>query len=382
MPVERTLAVIQTFYDAALDAALWPTALKKLMDHTGSQASSFWVLDGSQNPCLPIFNYINFDQESIREYLAHMAPLDPTVRYLVAHPELPIVHDGLLGDLRDEDSRLYGDWHGRSIETRFRMVAQVRVAPTVQSGVALHRTKTAGRYESEEIARFSVLHRHLERALAIGFRLGSLEAMQQLSLDWLDRHHAAIILCDHRMRILFGNRTAQHLQSSADGISWSTGGIALACQRDHRRLQLLIAAALSSKETRDSPMGGALRIRRPSGKRPYAIFVSPISRQLSTLTFFRPAVCVLIVDPDSQRPMASEGLQRLFGLTKAEARLAILLARGEDLRRIADQLQITYGSARSRLAQIFAKTETRRQGELISLLLTTAGSCDRPFGTG
>jgi hypothetical protein len=32
---------------------------------------------------------------------------------------------------------------------------------------------------------------------------------------------------------------------------------------------------------------------------------------------------------------------------------------------------ITYGTARARLAEIFQKTETRRQGQLITLLLTT-----------
>jgi len=34
--VRRPLAVIETFYDAALDATLWPTALKMLTDLTGN----------------------------------------------------------------------------------------------------------------------------------------------------------------------------------------------------------------------------------------------------------------------------------------------------------------------------------------------------------
>jgi hypothetical protein len=95
MAGQRTLAVIETFYDAAMDTTLWPTALKMLTDLTGSQASSFWVLAGSHSPCLSTFNYINFDQNSIQEYVAHTAVLDPWVRYLVAHPEASVVHDGL-----------------------------------------------------------------------------------------------------------------------------------------------------------------------------------------------------------------------------------------------------------------------------------------------
>src|SRR5580704_2604749 len=68
---ERTLGVIQAFYDAALDETLWRTALESLCDLTGSQAASFWVLDGSGQPRLPTFICINFDMESIREYLDH-----------------------------------------------------------------------------------------------------------------------------------------------------------------------------------------------------------------------------------------------------------------------------------------------------------------------
>jgi DNA-binding CsgD family transcriptional regulator len=66
-------------------------------------------------------------------------------------------------------------------------------------------------------------------------------------------------------------------------------------------------------------------------------------------------------------------LQSAFGLTEAEARLATLLADGIELRVAAEILGITYGSARTRLAEIFQKTETKRQGELIRLLLSTIG---------
>jgi DNA-binding CsgD family transcriptional regulator len=64
-------------------------------------------------------------------------------------------------------------------------------------------------------------------------------------------------------------------------------------------------------------------------------------------------------------------LQAAFGLTEAEARLAALLASGEELRFAAEKLGITYGTARTRLAEIFQKTETRRQAELMKILLTT-----------
>jgi DNA-binding CsgD family transcriptional regulator len=64
----------------------------------------------------------------------------------------------------------------------------------------------------------------------------------------------------------------------------------------------------------------------------------------------------------------------LFGLTDAEARLADMLARGVELRAAASKLDITYGTARARLAEIFQKTNTHRQGELVSLILAIAAT--------
>src|ERR1700720_3779199 len=165
---ERVHTVIRALYDAAMDEALWPEALKRVTDLTGSQGASFWVLDSSERPRLPTFTTVNFDPKFIEEYLVDMVPLDPTVQYLVRHPNQPIVHDGLVITEPEKDRHAYYDWHGRHSDTRFRMVGQVRPAPGVQAGVALHRARPVGRFESDDIERFSFLYGHLEKALAIG----------------------------------------------------------------------------------------------------------------------------------------------------------------------------------------------------------------------
>ena len=368
---ERTLDVIGAFYDAAMDETLWRGALERLCDLTGSQAASFWVLDGSEQPRLPTFIYVNFDMSSIKEYLEHTASFDPTVQYLVAHPHEPIVHDGLVITEREKDKPPYYDWHNRRIETRFRMVGQTHVAPKVQAGVALHRTRKAGRYEPKDINRFSFLHSHLDRALAIGIRFGSQAATQQSTTEWLDRSVSAILFLDERKNIVFANRAARVFESAGDGVSLDKDGISLLHRRDNDKLQSLITQELSPVASPSASLGGTMRALRPSGKTPYGIFVSPVSRNYPVLSILRPSVCIVITDPDRQTPLPNPRLQAAFGLTTAEAKLAALLATGEDLRSAAAKLEIAYGTARTRLGQIFLKTDTSRQGELIRLLLAT-----------
>jgi DNA-binding CsgD family transcriptional regulator len=70
-------------------------------------------------------------------------------------------------------------------------------------------------------------------------------------------------------------------------------------------------------------------------------------------------------------------LQRHFSLTPAEARLALHLVAGETLRSTAVKLSISYETARTCLKNIFKKTGTCRQAELVIVILTALPGCTR-----
>lgn len=61
-------------------------------------------------------------------------------------------------------------------------------------------------------------------------------------------------------------------------------------------------------------------------------------------------------------------LQELFDLTAAEARLAQLIACGDSVEEVAQTLSIKMTTARTQLAAVFAKTDTRRQAKLVAIL--------------
>jgi DNA-binding CsgD family transcriptional regulator len=64
-----------------------------------------------------------------------------------------------------------------------------------------------------------------------------------------------------------------------------------------------------------------------------------------------------------------------FGLTPAEARLALHLVTGETLRSAAAKLSISYETARTYLKRIFRKTKTCRQAELVMIIFTALPNC-------
>src|SRR5437870_5632181 len=125
----RMLTVIDALYDAAMDGIRWPDAIKELAHLTTSQAATLWVLDGSAQPPLPTFLFIDLDPAFIKKYLGAVAPIDPTIQYLVRHPDQSIVHDGMVITEREKDHHPYYDWHHRFSDLRYRLLEKVCPAP-------------------------------------------------------------------------------------------------------------------------------------------------------------------------------------------------------------------------------------------------------------
>jgi DNA-binding CsgD family transcriptional regulator len=58
-----------------------------------------------------------------------------------------------------------------------------------------------------------------------------------------------------------------------------------------------------------------------------------------------------------------------FGLTRAEAAVAVEILETDGLQAVADRLDISLATARTHLAHLFDKTGTHRQAELVRLVL-------------
>lgn len=83
----------------------------------------------------------------------------------------------------------------------------------------------------------------------------------------------------------------------------------------------------------------------------------------------RPYATLFVYDPQRLPASRAEILRRQFGLTISEARLADLIASGFTLATAAERLRVTIGTVRNQLEQIFQKTDTHRQSDLVRLLM-------------
>jgi DNA-binding CsgD family transcriptional regulator len=77
---------------------------------------------------------------------------------------------------------------------------------------------------------------------------------------------------------------------------------------------------------------------------------------------------IFVSDPEARADSTPLVLQRLYGLSPAEGRLAALLFQGRRLEEAAEELGISLHTARNQLKSIFQRTGSRRQSDLMRLL--------------
>lgn len=187
------------------------------------------------------------------------------------------------------------------------------------------------------------------------------EAALHLLAEHLEQ---GLAVTDRSGRPYFLNRAAQSLIDRGL-LRLEHGGLRGAGPEDSATLRRVINRCAAGQR------GAAVRLDGPDGTLLVAACAIPGA--------FRPiaegAVLLRLIDPAAPRLPDPGVLQDQFGFTPAEAALAIDILAGNDLAASATRRQITRNTARVHLRHLFEKTGTRRQAELMRLLLL----CPQPI---
>ena len=163
------------------------------------------------------------------------------------------------------------------------------------------------------------------------------------------------------------NSAAERILKCGDGLCIRSGSVEACSASANAELRRSIVGALREHEA--GPRGGnSFLCRRPSGKRPYVIHVLPFSPTTENMSGAR--ALVVLVDPEQQLEPSTHLLRRVYGLTNAEADVALRVLRGDGLKPICEELSLSMATVKTHLQHVFDKTDTHRQAELVRLLLT------------
>jgi DNA-binding CsgD family transcriptional regulator len=193
-----------------------------------------------------------------------------------------------------------------------------------------------------------LLYPHIQRAFSLHWEWRSMREQLVTYHASLDSMDFGVMFINPARRVQHANRTAKSLAADImlNGLP-TTGAVA----------QCIDAAAKGE--------GGAAVF----GKARTMLLTLPVSAPVrNTAGETRASVMLILVDPEKRPDAAAEFVSNAFTLSKAEARLIPLLLQGKTPAEIAQILELKLPTVRSQLSNIFAKTGTTRQQELIRLL--------------
>ncbi len=360
---DQLLGAIDSIYDAAAGNVPWNTPLEQMASLLSGQFCALEFVDKSTGQ-MRSFNS-NAAPEINLDYLDEYFKECP--RYGVFKPVGSVFTDY---DFIDEDGMnrhpFYAEFLG-SYNLRYFGGAFLRNTMDDIVAFSVQRTIRQGHLQNDAFRHLEVLVPHLRRATQMSEQLHSVSMEASDYAAGFDRLSDGIVFLNDQGQIVHLNRSAAAMLKESDGLYVASRTLRAAVPEQDAVLSQMTAVIDIEPLADGYPV--ELAITRPSGLPAYFVSAMPIRPVETDEKSLRGACSVLVIrDPIGFPPPKRETLRQAFGLTDAEASLALALAAGDTPAAYARRARIKMPTVRSQLSAIFRKMQVRRQADIVSLV--------------
>ncbi|MYE19110.1 MAG: helix-turn-helix transcriptional regulator [Rhodospirillales bacterium] len=367
--LDRTVASLN---EAMLDDARWPEASALLEEVCGAKGNILIFSGDVPANDLDLF-FVKCHQHGedrrdwAREYFRLYHPADEHVPRLIELPHGKVVpRASLFSESERKTSPAYNEGLPRydmrdGLTVRLDGPRGSRIVWGIGDPVG------ADGWTASQIEIVARVLPHLRQYVRVRSELAEAGALGASLAEFLDNRCAGVIQLDRDGRIVETNDGALKLLRRKDGLRDEWRVLQAVWREDDSRLQRLIARALPPPDGRGT--NGSMTVRRSVARQRLVVHVMPVTSPVADYCTRRVAALVLIVEPVNRTPIEPELVEKLLGLTPAEARVAVLLAEGRTLRQIASATGRKYSTVRTHLKHLFAKLGASRQFEVVQAVL-------------
>ena len=227
-------------------------------------------------------------------------------------------------------------------------------------GLSLLRAERDEPPNKVELAKLTAIAPRISNAVELAHAVGQRYA--QGLMEGFASVGAAALLLDHDGRVMMANAEAETLFGTDFNVL--NGYLHARDPVGQRHLERL------AQVTRSTPIDDTLSnfaIQRYDGRKP--IVAKPVRIRGAGLDALPGArTAVLLSDLDAPSNVHQRSLQKLFGLTLAEADVALLLAKGWSVRDISTFRKVKPDTVRGQLKAVFAKLDVVRQSDVVRVV--------------
>lgn len=234
--------------------------------------------------------------------------------------------------------------------------------------VSLFRSPSAPEFQTVEVELLNFLAPHLQRAFQIHGRLQDLRCRSLGMESACDLLPTGVILFGAQCEVLFMNRSATASLAEKDGLLVKRNK--LLAERPNE--SALLSKAILEATSRSNGIGFPARTTLPVSRRnrpALQLLIAPLRGGGFETVRANCRGMAFVIDPLQRPRPTTDILRAMFGLTAAECRVALLLGDGLSPREISQRVGISFNTVRSQIKNIFSKTNVKRQGQLVRLLV-------------
>jgi len=368
---EQALELVGLFQDAALEPDRWLESLFALSHAFDGDVGSLTL--GTADKSMLLLNIMASDRvpdPDLEQKVMRYVDSDLRLSYGMAHLGEPFACRQVLDSTEWEATPFY-----RNVLAPYGMAYTMCCLENfdqhyVYSGGVI-RGKDRPSFSDEEVGQYAMIVPHIQRAVRTQIRLGLQHGVGADLRAALDGLSAAVLLVDHAARVWFANRAAEAILADGDGLTQLRGVLRGATAAETSRLETLVAETVRAARAESLVQADAMTLSRPSGRQPLSVLCVPLRADRLDTFPLRPTAMLFVSDPEAERPVPEALIGRLYGLTGAEARLCGDLLRGLDIAAHAEARAVSVNTARTHLKNVFAKTGTARQIDLMRLILSS-----------
>lgn len=355
--------LLDLIYDAATDIELWPFVLTGIADLTNSEGGVLYFQSTNK---VYFSKNGRLSTESDRIYQErHVA--NPWNLYMSRQPTGAVVLSDEAVPLAEIKKTAFFDEVLRPQQNlQHNLMVPLAMRPELTVAFNICRTQRQGPFTEQHRRFVTLLTPHMCRSIELGFRVAGYKQLQLASYSALDQLSAGVILLDRKAKVLFANATARALGSHGGPLRLRNSGLTAIHPSCTQRLNALIQAALQGKSAM------TMAVVHPLDGRLVNVLVSAVrSRDIERFDAQRlngAAVMLFLFDPLSQSEVPAAWIIDAYGLTAAEAKIALITAAGHSVVETAQQLNLSINTVKTHLRRVFVKTEVGRQSELAALL--------------